>query len=148
MGARPGAAAKGDAQVHEVGELGEPLVGLAGAHAPAQDGAGVGHAQVRRDEAVLGRDVVLEGDVGKGGPSWGGPPGNGLLCVAGGGGLAVAEEGGDDDEVFGGGEGLVLADEPCYVLGLSPVFVFFGFNILLFTFSSFLLLHVYRVCMT
>lgn len=102
-----GAAAKGHAQVHEVGELGEPLVGLAGAHAPAQDGAGVGDAQVGGDEAVLGRDVVAEGDVGERGA--GREVG---LHVGRGRGLAVAEEGGDDDEVLGGGEGLVLADEP------------------------------------
>lgn len=107
MQARAGAAAKGHAQVHEVGELGEPLVGLAGAHAPAQDGAGVGDAQVGGDEAVLGRDVVTKGDVGERGA--GREVG---LHVGRGRGLAVAEEGGDDDEVLGGREGLVLADEP------------------------------------
>lgn len=114
--ARLGAPAKGDAEVHKVGELREPLVRLAGAHAPPQDGAGVGDAQVLGDEPVLGGDVVLEGDVGERGV--GREVG---LHVGGGGGLAVAEEGGDDDEVFGGGEGFVLADEPCIVLSHALV---------------------------
>ena len=44
------------------------------------------------DELVLGADVVVEGDFGKG---------MRVGCVAWGGGLAVSEEGGDDNEELG-----------------------------------------------
>lgn len=90
-----GAAAEGDAQVREAGELRQPLVRLAGAHAPAQHHAGVGHAQAVRHEAVLRRHVVAEGDVREGpelGPQ--------VRHVGRRGRLPVAEERGDDDEVL------------------------------------------------
>lgn len=61
-----GGAAEGDTNVHEEGVLRGPLVGLAGAHRPAEDGAGVGDAQVLGHELVLGADVVVEGAVGEG----------------------------------------------------------------------------------
>lgn len=60
------AAAEGDADVHERGVLGGPLVGLTGAHGPAQDGAGVGDAQLLGHELVLGADVVVDGAVWEG----------------------------------------------------------------------------------
>jgi hypothetical protein len=58
--------AEGRDQVHEVGVLGRPLVRLAGAHGPSQDGARVRDAQVFGYEGVLGADVVVEEDVGEG----------------------------------------------------------------------------------
>lgn len=98
-----GAAAEGDDEVHEVRVLGRPLEGLAGAHGPAEDGAGVGDPQVAGDELVLGTDVVVEGYQGEGAERG---------RVGGGGGLPVAEEGGDDDVVVLRVEGLVGAGEP------------------------------------
>ena len=84
--------AERDGQVHHIGILGDPLVGLACAHGPAYDAVEVGYFEVLCDELVLGADVVVEGGFGEG---------MRVGCVGGRGGLAVSEEGGDDYEELG-----------------------------------------------
>ena len=84
--------AEGDRYVYHIRVLGDPLVGLAGAHGPAYHAVEVGYFEVLSDELVLGADVVVEGDFGKGVR---------VGCVGWGGGLAVSEEGGDDYKELG-----------------------------------------------
>lgn len=59
-------AAEWDDQIHEIWILSGPLVGLACAHGPAEDGAGMRDFQVLSNELVLGADVVIEGYQGEG----------------------------------------------------------------------------------
>ena len=110
--------AEWDGQVHHIGILSDPLVGLARAHGPAYDAVEVVYLEMLCDQVVLSADVVVDGDFGE----W-----MRVGSVGRGGGLAISEEGGDDDEelgrIFNGGtwclsislyllriQGLVFAD--------------------------------------
>ena len=84
--------AEWDGQVHHIGILGDPLVGLARAHGPAYNAIEVVYLEMLCDQVVLSADVIVDGDLGKGVR---------VGCVGGGGGLAVSEEGGDDYEELG-----------------------------------------------
>jgi len=61
--------------------------------------------EVLGEELVLGFDVVVEGDCGKGGD----------VRIGWGDGFAIAEKGGDDYEIFRWVEGLVVANKPLIV---------------------------------
>ena len=84
--------AKRDGQVHHIGVLGDPLVGLARAHGPAYNAVEVVYLEMLCDQVVLSADVVVDRDFGEG---------VGVGCIGRGGGLAVSEEGADDDEELG-----------------------------------------------
>ena len=89
--------AERDGQIHHIGILSNPLVGLARAHGPAYDAVEVVYLEMLRNEVVLSADVVVDGDFGEG---------MRVGCVGRGGGLAVSEEGGDDykelERIFNG----------------------------------------------
>lgn len=53
-------AAEWHCNIQEIRVLRCPLIGLAGAHGPAHDGAQVRDAEVLGDELVLGADIVVE----------------------------------------------------------------------------------------
>ena len=84
--------AERDSQVHHIGILGDPLVGLACAHGPAYHAVEVVYLEMLCDQLVLSADVVVEGDSGEG---------MRVGCVGGGRGLAVSKEGGNDYEELG-----------------------------------------------
>lgn len=92
VAAGAGAAARDDAAGREGRVHDGPVVGLLGAHAEAEHGGEVAHAEVGRQQGVLGADAVFVVQFAGGGEE-------GLVGRRGG--LAVAEHRDDDDVVVG-----------------------------------------------